>query len=131
MGSHIDNFPCPLANQDSRRHEILLTRLRIDHSQLTHAHIFSQPSPLSCHHCRLDHPLTIKHIFECPSLTPLRSRLHLPHTLNANLSPKPPPLQNIITYLRSADFLSRIQPPLRQAYSPRVANSLLNQIKKK
>jgi len=101
-------FSCPWSNQDSRRHKILLTRLRIGHSRLTHAHIFTQLSSLSCHHCLLDHPLTIKHIFECPSLTPLRSSLHLLHSLKANLFPKLPPLQNIITYLRFADFLSCI-----------------------
>ena len=34
--------------------------------------------------------------------------LHLPHFLKANLSPNLPSLQNKITYLRSADLLTRI-----------------------
>jgi len=113
-------------------HEILLTRLWIGHSRLTHAHIFTQLLFLLCHHCLLDHPPTIKHIFECPSLTPLWSSLHLPHSLKAtNSSPNLPPLQNIITYLCSANSYPAYDPhPLRQAYRPRVANRLSNQIKK-
>ena len=54
------------SNLPSRRHEIVLTRLRIVHSRLTHTHLISQLHPLNCPHSSLVNiPLSIEHTFTC------------------------------------------------------------------
>jgi len=41
----------PSSNQPTRSQEIILTRLRIGHTRLTHTHLISHLMPLSCPHC--------------------------------------------------------------------------------
>ena len=51
------------ASRKNRREEIILARLRIGHSKLTHNHLFlKQPSP-KCNECNTK--LTTSHIFNC------------------------------------------------------------------
>jgi len=63
--------PCPSSNQSSRRLEIILTHLRI------HLHVCPHLLPLYCDHCAQDNPLSLPHIFNCPTLAPL----HLTHQI--------------------------------------------------
>ena len=55
------------SSQNNRRNEVILTRLRIGHSKLTHGHLMCTPhnSAPMCEQCNTQ--LTIKHILsECP-----------------------------------------------------------------
>ena len=65
----------PLAYRDSRREEIVLTRLRIGHSRLTHSyHMNKEPMPecISCQCC-----LTIQHILiECVEFSEVRAKYY-------------------------------------------------------
>ena len=65
----IEVWPYP----ESRKQSVILTRLRIGHSRLTHSHLLKgEPSP-KCSHC--DIPITIKHILtDCPALNRERQR---------------------------------------------------------
>ena len=56
-----------------RRDCIVINRLRIGHSRLTHSYVLSNDDVPLCESCRL--PLTIKHILmECPSLQDIREK---------------------------------------------------------
>jgi len=92
-------FPCPSSNQEN------LTHSPPNRSFSTHPCTYFHPTLTPFVSSRpLGIPLNTKHIFKFPPLTSLRSSLHLSHSLKAKLSPNLPSLQNIITYLRSADF---------------------------
>ena len=59
-----------------RKWEILLTRMRIGHSRLTHGYLIAGGSPPTCPHCGEDQPLTIKHVLvQCPEHVHQRRRL--------------------------------------------------------
>ena len=59
----------------SRREEIILSRLRIGHSYVTHSHILRGEPPPLCEHC--GEPLTIKHILiECTFFIGLRTNYY-------------------------------------------------------
>jgi len=52
---------------------VLLNRLRIGHSRLTHSYLLSVDDPPTCHSCGI--PLTVKHILvECRSLRDIREK---------------------------------------------------------
>jgi len=67
------------SHQTHRRHEIYLTHLPIGHTRLTHAHLLSNLHPLSCDYCDTDDdtPLSVNHMFSCPSLAKLRQSLRI------------------------------------------------------
>jgi len=66
-------WPWDSSRQPHRCHKIYLTRLRIGHTRLTHSHLLSNLHPLSCDYCDTDDdtPLSVKHMFSCPSLIAL------------------------------------------------------------
>ena len=56
-----------------RETEVMMTRLRIGHTRLTHCHLMEKPNgePSKCNNCQVD--LTIRHIFEeCPQTADAR-----------------------------------------------------------
>jgi ribonuclease HI len=62
-------------NCPSRRDEVVLTRLRIGHSRLTHQFIFDKDMPPVCVGC--DAPYTIKHILlECIDFSEIRKKYY-------------------------------------------------------
>lgn len=71
-----DIAPWPSACQTKRPNEILLTRLRIGHTRLTHGYLMEgSRQPPYCEDCLV--PLTVKHILaECPSLSEERRRAY-------------------------------------------------------
>jgi len=103
-------FPIPWASshQPHRRHEICLTHLRIRHTGLTHPHLLSHPSPLSCNLCGTDTPLPVKHIFSCPHLTSHRKAHQIHYSHLAALDDNFLNLPSIFSYLQSINYLSRI-----------------------
>ena len=70
-----------------RREEVVVNRLRIGHTNITHKHLMDSTLnrvPPICHFCSLA-ILTVKHIFvECPALTTAR-QLHFSNVNSANL----------------------------------------------
>ena len=72
----------PSSNLRNRRESIILTRLRIGHSKVTHQYLMEQGMQPYCLDCLV--PLTIKHIIaKCPSFTETRTRIY-PPTQNMN-----------------------------------------------
>ncbi|HIP25812.1 MAG TPA: hypothetical protein EYG81_05080, partial [Archaeoglobus profundus] len=65
----------PSSMQDTRHHEVILTRLRIGHTRLTHGYLMSTPhDPLPyCNTCQV--PLTIEHVLiQCTEYIQQRQR---------------------------------------------------------
>lgn len=66
--------PWSSASRRSRREEILLCRLRIGHTRLTHGHLMERRPAPYCDDCLV--PLTVAHVLsECPSYEDTRLRL--------------------------------------------------------
>lgn len=60
----------------SKREQVILVRLRIGHTRLTHGHLFAKTNPARCDRC--DAVLTIKHILvECQFLNVLRQQCNM------------------------------------------------------
>ena len=75
-----------------RSHEIIITRLQIDHFRLIQSQICSNLSPLSCEHCVEKSSLSFDHnMFTYPTLTPLHifCRIPSPYT-QASIVPNRP-----------------------------------------
>jgi len=57
----------------SRREAVILNRLHIGHSRLTHSYLLSGNNQPTCRHCGI--PLTVKHILvKCPNLQDIRQK---------------------------------------------------------
>ena len=57
----------------SRKEEVVLSRIRIGHSKITHSFIFNKGTPPECVPCQ--RPFTIKHILlDCIDFQPIRER---------------------------------------------------------
>ena len=93
----------------SKREEVILSRLRIGHSKITHSHLLSpdNPHPASCPHC-LHENLTVDHIFSCPQLQPLRTSLNVPSIISEALNNNSKSVSLSLQYLRLTHFYSSI-----------------------
>uniref|UniRef100_A0A8D8UIR9 RNase H type-1 domain-containing protein n=1 Tax=Cacopsylla melanoneura TaxID=428564 RepID=A0A8D8UIR9_9HEMI len=64
--------PWDSSNRNSRIEEVIITRIRIGHTRLTHNHLFTRsPPPI----CTCGDTLTVKHLLSCPSHAQVRSTL--------------------------------------------------------
>uniref|UniRef100_A0A8D8UJ52 Uncharacterized protein n=1 Tax=Cacopsylla melanoneura TaxID=428564 RepID=A0A8D8UJ52_9HEMI len=64
------------APYEIRRDQDSITRLRIGHTNVTHAHLMKKENPPICNRCRCQ--ITVKHILnECPVYSTIRTSLHL------------------------------------------------------
>ena len=92
----------------SRKKEIVLTRLRISHTNLTHSYLICGQDPPSCPLCRNPH-LSIDHILtSCPKLTPLYQRLHLPPSVAQILDDSSSHLHKVFLLLNHIHLLNEI-----------------------
>lgn len=70
---------------ENRREQIIITRLRIGHSKLTHSHKMSKSEPDKCNFC--DVPYTIPHLLsECQQSACTRRELGIPNDLKSSLN---------------------------------------------
>ena len=102
----------PSSKSKLRKIEVVLTRLRIGHSRLTHGHLMEQRPPPYCEQCIV--PLTIKHIIaECPEFNTQRQQ-HFKSThlqLQEIIGEKPErkiEINDLIKYLTDTDVLSKL-----------------------
>ena len=100
----IKNYPSPWSTsyRSNRREEIILARLRIGHTRLTHSFLLLNLfSPPSCPHCGEEN-LSVQHFFSCPSLHQIRSSLSVPSTVASALSNNFDIVLNTLSYLRNS-----------------------------
>lgn len=69
----------------SRKQQVILRRLRIGHTKLTHKHLLDKQPPPNCETC--DQQLTVKHLLtECPAYMPQRIQSQLASDMQTILS---------------------------------------------
>ncbi|KAI5754759.1 hypothetical protein M8J77_011221 [Diaphorina citri] len=74
--------PWTVSDCNSRYEEVVLTRVRIGHTRLTHSYLFTRSDPPSCQ-CGI--PLTIRHLLECRAyINPSRPAFHKIPSLDDN-----------------------------------------------
>ena len=84
----------PSSYSESRHREVILSRLRIGHTNVTHSYLMAGENPPVCPFCSSMTPLSIHHIFvDCEALTASRDRFF------PNLSSVP--LRSRFSYLLS------------------------------
>ena len=89
----------------SRREEIVVYRIRIGHTRLTHSYLMSKEDPPECVHCNVQ--LSITHILlECPSLTTIREKYITGETMQEIFEKNRD--RNIIDYLKEIDIYQKI-----------------------
>ena len=90
----------------SRKEEVILTRLRLGHTRLTHAHLMErEPAPL-CNYC--DEPVTVKHLLiDCLYLDQYRQQYYTQIDSVSDLFRYISP-GNIINYLKTIGAYHRL-----------------------
>ena len=100
-----------------RLSEVILCRLRIGHTRLTHRHLMEQRPPPYCDDCLV--PLTVIHILvECPNYTNIRNRLfptvrgiNIAQDLTTMLAEKPGlpfGIRRLMRYVTECDLLRKL-----------------------
>lgn len=95
--AHISSWNSSFRN--SRREEVVLTRLRIGHTRLTHGHLMAREPPPVCAECEAQ--LTVEHILtECRRYRQARARHNINAALPTILGNESALLENLFAYLR-------------------------------
>ena len=74
-----------------RETEVMMARLRIGHTRLTHCHLMEKPNgePSQCNNCQVD--LSVRHIFEeCPQISRIRQATIGQNPIRQVLGPEAP-----------------------------------------
>ena len=105
------------SNSQNRKQDIILARLRIGHTKITHQFLMENRPPQYCEDCIVS--LSVKHLLaECPSLEDIRLRLY-PRTENGDpvnimktmLAERPDgsfDCDLLMTYLRQTELLNEV-----------------------
>lgn len=102
-----DIKPLKTSNQDSRKNEIALTRLRIGHSNITNSYIWKKEHPPVCETCNTQ--LTVKHILiDCTKFRHIRAKLQLDNNINTVLNDDPKNVEKLLQFLTESDILNCI-----------------------
>ena len=95
------------SDRTSRREEMVLARLRIGHSRLTHTHLISHLFPPDCPKCSEEN-LTVDHLFSCPQTDHLRAKYSVPSNRSMALQDSADLVSRVLNFLREADLFSII-----------------------
>lgn len=88
----------------TRRDQVVLNRLRLGHSDITHAHVFERENAPTCETCNV--PISIKHaLFECREVEQARQRYDIDWTFLENDQRKN---QKMISYTKEIQLYERI-----------------------
>lgn len=99
----ISNWP----SSSSRKHDVIVTRLRIGHTRFTHCHLLlGEPVPI-CKHCSV--PITVIHILiDCPHFRRHRAYHFCIHPSSLNFLLCNPPHFNLFNFLKHIGFYAYI-----------------------
>jgi ribonuclease HI len=84
----------------TRRESVILRRLRIGHTALTHKHLLERSNTPTCRRCNT--PTTVKHILlDCPNLQHHREKNQLANNMTTILNTEP---EHVIQYIRDCEI---------------------------
>ncbi|KAI5754616.1 hypothetical protein M8J77_010061 [Diaphorina citri] len=89
------------SDQDKRYQEVILSRMRIGHTRLTHNHLFTKTDPPLCQCGDL---VTVRHLLSCRLHNQVRSSLHPPPSLDDN----PEGVNSLFIYLKRLNLYHMI-----------------------
>jgi ribonuclease HI len=102
---NIDNWTFPL--EIHRKFEVILTRLRIGHTHISHSFLMAKEEPPICTACGVQ--VTIKHILtECRIYHNTRKNIKLPESLAEILNNHPQSIANIIQFITISNLYTKI-----------------------
>ncbi|KAL4113851.1 hypothetical protein QTP88_017412 [Uroleucon formosanum] len=91
----------------SRKEKILMNRLRIGHTRLTHQHLMAKEEPTQCTVCGV--ALTVKHVItECYQYAEDLKTYNIPPNLYEALGPDSKNTSNMLTFLKKSDLYDKI-----------------------
>jgi len=103
-------IPWSSSNRTSRYEEIIISRLKICHTRLTHSYLlFGLYSPPSCRYCHADE-ITVPHFFSCSSVQNIRKSFSVPSLLSLALSNNSETITDTLNFLRSTYFFNPFNP---------------------
>ena len=101
------NHTNPYTLPPTRREQVIITRVRIGHSKLTHKYLISGDEPPECLRCQTQ--LTIKHLlFECAKFNNLRRYLNLGQIVHIEDKTTPEIIKIIIKYITSTQLYNQL-----------------------
>jgi len=84
---------------------VVLNRLRIGHSRLTHSYLLYEDDPPTCQSCGI--PLTVKHILvECANLRDIREKYFMVPSVTDLL--KSTDNHTVINFIKETDFYHQL-----------------------
>ncbi|KAF0748217.1 RNase H domain-containing protein [Aphis craccivora] len=90
-----------------RREKVLLNRLRIGHTRLTHKYLMAKEEPNQCTVCEVT--LTVKHIItECYQYSEDLKKYNIPPNLYEALGPNSENTSNMLTFLKKSNLYGKI-----------------------
>ena len=89
-----------------RREQIAITRLRIGHTKLTHAHLINKTEPATCNTCNATQ--SVKHMLqECKLHEDSRKKMNIPRNNRTRLTEKEH-ITNLIGYLQETQLIYKL-----------------------
>ena len=102
-----DVLPWETSHRKCRREEVVLCRLRIGHTLLTHGHLMAREDPPVCNTCNT--ALTVEHILiHCGRYVRLRRANRLPVILRDVLSDSEPLIRKLFKFLNETGLFNTI-----------------------
>lgn len=93
-----------LPNPCGRRNEIVINRIRLGHTRLTHSYLLTKTEPPTCDTCQK--PLTVSHIIlECVKYRAQREIYNIQPTLVEALGENLENVNNVLEFLRDSNLL--------------------------
>ncbi|KAJ4447110.1 hypothetical protein ANN_09110 [Periplaneta americana] len=91
----------PLQNF-KRQDQVLITRLRVGHTRITHSYLLDRTPPPTCTNCHIR--ISVRHLIsECPLYHLHRDQFHIPKDLSTVLN-KPSFSSNLIKFLKAINI---------------------------
>ncbi|KAL4100873.1 hypothetical protein QTP88_020902 [Uroleucon formosanum] len=98
--------PWPKLNYSNRKEDVIMNRLRIGHSRITHGYLMEKTEQPICRSCNTS--LTIKHIIiHCPIFKEARKECEIPDNIYEAIGPYAD-IQKIISFLKKIEMYNLI-----------------------
>lgn len=89
----------------NRRDQVVLTRLRIGHTNMSHIHLITKEDKKKCNEC--DEPLSVKHLFLCPNYVNQRRKQQISSNMKETLNNEES-CKKFIKYLKDINVYNSI-----------------------